>query len=69
MPLWFIAAHVPAVIQQRRALTLRLGCYRVGPEWLATMWIAADELPLEDELVPFSLSRGRGARSTRSFAG
>lgn len=38
MPFWFIAAHVPAVIQERRALTrLAPGCYRVGPDWLESL--------------------------------
>jgi hypothetical protein len=29
------------------------GCYRIGPDWFSTFWIAANELPLVDELVPF----------------
>lgn len=33
------------------------GCYRVGPSWFRILWIAANELPLRDELVPFLLSR------------
>jgi len=57
-PLWFVAAHPPAVIHERRTLTpIAPGCYRVGPEWLATTWIAANELPLADELVPFLVAR------------
>ncbi len=56
--LWLVAAHVPAVIRERRPLVeVAPGCYRVGPEWMATFWIAANELPLADELVPFLIAR------------
>jgi hypothetical protein len=58
VPLWFVAPHVPAVIRERRPLSLVApGCYRVGPDWMASLWIAANELPLEDELVPFLIAR------------
>ncbi len=58
VPLWFIAPHVPAIIRERRTLTpIAPGCYRVGPEWMATVWVAANELPLADELVPFLIAR------------
>lgn len=33
------------------------GCYRIGPDWFSTFWIAANELPLVDELVPFLVAR------------
>jgi hypothetical protein len=29
------------------------GCYQVGPAWLSSLWIAANELPL----VPFLIAR------------
>jgi hypothetical protein len=49
---------VPPVIHARRSLTsIAPGCYRVGPAWLATIWVAANELPLVDELVPFLIAR------------
>ncbi|MFT3771140.1 MAG: hypothetical protein QM820_37470 [Minicystis sp.] len=58
VPLWLIASHVPAVIEERRPLTaIAPGCYRVGPEWMATVWVAANELPLAGELVPFLVAR------------
>jgi hypothetical protein len=58
VPLWFVAPHVPAVMHERRTLTaLAPGCYQVGPAWLASLWIAANELPLADELVPFLIAR------------
>jgi hypothetical protein len=58
VPLWFVASHVPAIIHDRRPLTpITPGCYRFGPECLSTFWIAANELPLADELVPFLIAR------------
>jgi len=33
------------------------GCYWVEPPWQRFLWIAANELPLLDELVPFLLAR------------
>jgi hypothetical protein len=57
-PLWFVASHVSAVIRARRPVTeVAEGCYRIGPEWMSTFWIAANELPLADELVPFLVAR------------
>jgi hypothetical protein len=56
--LWYVASHVPAVIKKRRPVTLVApGCYRIGPDWLSTCWIAANELPLADDLVPFLVAR------------
>jgi hypothetical protein len=56
--LWYVASHVPAVIKQRRPVTpVAPGCYRIGPDWLSTCWIAANELPLADDLVPFLVAR------------
>jgi hypothetical protein len=58
IPLWYVASHVSAVVRKRRPVTeIAPGCYRIGPEWLATTWIAANELPLLDELVPFLIAR------------
>ena len=33
------------------------GCYWVEPQWQRFLWVAANELPLVDELVPFLLAR------------
>jgi hypothetical protein len=56
--LWYVASHVSAIIKKRRPVTLVApGCYRIGPDWLSTFWIAANELPLMDELVPFLVAR------------
>jgi len=56
--LWYVASHVPAIIKKRRPVTpVAPGCYRIGPDWFSTFWIAANELPLVDELVPFLVAR------------
>jgi len=33
------------------------GCYWIEPQWRRFLWIAANELPLCDELIPFLLAR------------
>jgi hypothetical protein len=56
--LWMVAPHVPAILSERRALELVApGCYRVGPSPFSFFWIAANELPLVDELIPFLIAR------------
>ncbi|WP_437574138.1 hypothetical protein [Sorangium sp. So ce887] len=42
------------------------GCYRVGPSPFQFLWIAANELPLRDELVPFLVARS--GRALDEFA-
>jgi hypothetical protein len=57
-PLVMVAPHVPAVLSQRRNVErVASGCYRVGPSPFLFLWIAANELPLEDELIPFLIAR------------
>jgi hypothetical protein len=56
--LWMVAPHVSAHLSERRALErVGPGCYRVGPSSFPFLWIAANELPLADELVPFLVAR------------
>ncbi len=57
-PLWMVAPHVPAILAERRSLeSVAPGCYRVGPSPFPFLWIAANELPLLDELIPFLIAR------------
>jgi hypothetical protein len=57
-PLWLVAPHVPQWLQElRRAVRFAPGCYRIDPPRQSLLWIAANELPLLDELVPFLLAR------------
>jgi hypothetical protein len=56
--LWIVAPHVSAILRERRTLEpVARGCYRVGPSPFPFLWIAANELPLRDELVPFLIAR------------
>jgi hypothetical protein len=56
--LWIVAPHVPAFLSKWRTVErVAPGCYRVGPSSFPFLWIAANELPLVDELVPFLVAR------------
>jgi hypothetical protein len=56
-PLWVVAPRVPAVLSKMRSVE-RVGrsCYRVGSDF-PFLWIAANELPLLEELIPFLIAR------------
>jgi hypothetical protein len=57
-PLWLVAPHVPEWVEEtRRPAGFAPGCYWVDPQWHSFLWIAANELPLLDELVPFLMAR------------
>ena len=57
-PLWLVAPHVPRWLREFRSLTnAAQGCYWVGEPWRCFLWIAANELPLQDALIPFLLAR------------
>jgi hypothetical protein len=57
-PLWLIAPHLPPWLQElRRPERFAPGCYWVEPQYQTFLWIAANELPLVDELIPFLLAR------------
>ena len=56
--LWFVAPHVPKILGEKRILEhVAHGCHRVGPASFPFLWIAANELPLSDELIPFLIAR------------
>jgi hypothetical protein len=58
VPLWLVGPHVPQWLEdQRRPRCFAAGCYRIHPYGRSFLWIAANELPLLDELVPFLLAR------------
>jgi hypothetical protein len=57
-PIWVVAPHVSEVL--RKVWTVHRtapGCYQVGPFVFPFVWIAANELPLRDDLVPFLVAR------------
>lgn len=58
LPFWMAASHVPDVLRRRRTVTcLAPGCYRIETGAFQFLWVAANELPLRDELVPFLVAR------------
>jgi hypothetical protein len=53
-----VAPHLPPWLQERRRPErFARGCYWIDPREHNFLWIAANELPLLDELVPFLLAR------------
>jgi hypothetical protein len=57
-PLWLIAPHLPQWLDEVYApVNGTPGCYWLEPQWQKFLWIAANELPLVDELIPFLLAR------------
>jgi hypothetical protein len=57
-PVWVAGSHVPDVLRRfYRVRRFAPGCYRVGPAVFSFVWIASNELPLRDDLVPFLLTR------------
>jgi hypothetical protein len=57
-PLVIVASHLPAVLSGRRTVEeIAPGCHRVGPSPFPFLWIAANELPLAEELIPFLIAR------------
>jgi hypothetical protein len=66
--LWIVAPHVPAILAERRTLErVATGVYRVHPSPFEFLWIAANELPLADELIPFLIARS--GRPLDAFVG
>ena len=56
-PLWVVAPRVPAVLVKMRTVQRSgRGCYRIGSDF-PFLWIAANELPLQEELIPFLIAR------------
>jgi hypothetical protein len=53
-----VAPHVPEMLPKRRKLRrFAPGCYHVGPSAFPFVWVAANELPLREELLPFLMAR------------
>jgi len=66
--LWIVAPHVPVTLSERRTLErVATGVYRVTPSPFRFLWIAANELPLADELIPFLIARS--GRPLDAFVG
>jgi len=58
VPLWMLAPRLPATIRAVRKLTcVASGCHAVETGSFSFLWIAANELPLREELIPFLIAR------------
>lgn len=67
LPIWAVAPHASDALRATWKLRrVAPGCYRVGPSWFPFLWIAANELPLRDDLVPFLVARS--GRALDDFA-
>ena len=61
-PLWMVSASLHEVVRQLRQVSrFAPGCYHIGPSAFAFAWIAANELPLREDLIPFLMARSGGA--------
>jgi hypothetical protein len=57
-PLWLVASHLPDWLDRMcRPESCAAGCYWIERPRRRFLWIAANELPLADELIPFLLAR------------
>jgi hypothetical protein len=57
-PLWLVASHLPDWLDRMcQPVRFAQGCYWIEPRRHRFLWIAANELPLVDELIPFLLAR------------
>jgi hypothetical protein len=59
VPLWLVAPHLPRWLGTRPALAP--GCYELRDAPFHFVWVAANELPLRDELIPFLVARSGAA--------
>lgn len=58
LPLWLVAPHLPRWLTLQYDLTcFSEGCYRFLRSDFPFVWIAANELPLREELLPFLVAR------------
>jgi hypothetical protein len=57
-PLWIVAPHVPQMLSAIRDVRrIAPGCYAVEPSPFPFVWVAANELPLREALIPFLVAR------------
>lgn len=56
--LWHVAPHLPDVLRRLYSVHEKAaGCYAVGDPASPFWWIAANELPLDEALIPFLVAR------------
>jgi hypothetical protein len=58
VPLWIVAAQLPGWLRENRLIESPAGgCYRLEPHFSHFYFVAANELPLLPELLPFLVAR------------
>jgi hypothetical protein len=61
-PLWLVAPTLSEGLPALRTVRRRApGCYAIGPSSFDFLWIAANNLPLREELIPFLVARSGSA--------
>lgn len=67
VPLWMLAPRIPATLRAVRNVSLLApGCHAVETGSFSLLWIAANELPLREDLIPFLVARS--GRPLNDFA-
>jgi hypothetical protein len=57
VPIWMLAPRIPATLRAvRRVTAVAPGCHAVETGSFSFVWIAANELPLREELIPFLIA-------------
>lgn len=58
VPIWFVSAHFPRWLQRRTKFEyIEPGCYRYSSFLFHWYWFVSNELPLDEALIPFLLTR------------
>lgn len=58
---WIVAGNVPEWANSSsspwRWEEVAAGCYELQPSWFSLLWVASNELPLNEALIPFLVTR------------
>jgi hypothetical protein len=58
IPIWFVSAHFPRWLEMRAKFNrIEPGCYRYTWFMFDWYWFVSNELPLEEALIPFLMTR------------
>jgi hypothetical protein len=58
VPIWFVSAHFPRWLEIRAKFNrIEPGCYRYSSFLFDWYWFVSNELPLDEALIPFLLTR------------
>jgi hypothetical protein len=57
--LWYVADRLPGWLTQKTPPPVRRspGCYEIPAGWWHILWVASNELPLHEALIPFLITR------------